>query len=375
MSRLALSQKNPNRLQVEGLEINASIVSVEILHALYALKRACWVNTQHGWQEGTEEQKHEFWKSDIPLADEAPRKIGEDHIMKRPRANKIDSLLAEAQVYRTGRGERTVLGGWRRIEVSDEPSNKENSSQNDQSENVDTVVESSTEGSGPELIYKGTKRACDAFERDEMRQIPSVPSVKPSLKKKRTKEPKKSRPQPNVNMDEYDVSSIHLEGEEEENLSIFDTCDDIREKIKALLQSSSMTRAAFMRLLCSAAFPTSKKKIQDRQLANFQGQDGPKKGCESNVFYAAYVYFEKLRVKNGEEKSEKRQDMEEIWDDEGVPRKMERGGYIVRQGSEVYEDEYGVVVTSRGGVIRDESISEKAARNFEMMVMSKMYSS
>jgi hypothetical protein len=374
MSRPGLARKNPNRLQVEGLSINASIVTVEILRALYALKRAGWVNTQHGWQQGTEEQKHEFWKSDIPLADEAPGKIGEDHIMKRPRANKIDCLLAEAQVYETGRWERTAMGGWRRIEVDNEPSNKENSSQKDQSENDDTLVESSTEAPRRELIYKGTKRAWDAFEKDEKPQIPDVPSGKPSLKKTRKNEPKKIRPQPNVNMADFDVSSIHIEGEEEENLPIFDTCDDVRQKIKSFLESSEMTRAAFMRLLCSAAFPTSKKNIQDRQLANFQGQDGAKKGCESNVFYAAYVYFEKLRIKNGEEKSEKREDMEEIWDDEGVPRKMERGGYVVKQGTEVYEDEYGVTVTARGGVIRDESISEKAARNFQMMVMSKMYS-
>lgn len=368
MSRPALSQRNPNRVRVEGLDINATVVSVEILRALYTLKRAGWVKSQHGWQEGTDEQKDEFWSSEIPLADEAPGKVGEDHIMKRPRVSKIDSLLAEAQVDLTGRWERTHMGGWKRTAVEDEPSKKENDSQKDTSENDDTLVDSSAEA--PELIYRGTKRAWDAFEKDEMHQTIEFPSIKPTQKRKKINEPKKSRAQANVNMDDYDVSRIYIEDEEEENLEIFDTCDDIREKIKIHLSTSGMTRAAFMRLMCSAAFPSSKKNIQDRQLANFQSQDGPRKGCESNVFYAAYVYLEKLRYKNGEEKSQKREEMEEIWDDKGFPRKTERGGYVCRKDTEVFEDEYGVTGFARGGVVKDESIEEKASRNFRMMVMS-----
>lgn len=339
------------------------------MRALYTLKRAGWVRTPHGWDEGTADEQYTFWKDYI--LDEAEGTILEDHIMRRKDITKMDSIIAEAQVHRSGRWERTPMGGWRRLALDDQENTRSNTEagsqteQGDNAENDDTLVEAASDDSM--LVYKGSKRSFDEYERHYR---PYAIGVQPLQKKKRKPvDPARIRPQPNVNMDDFEVSSIHLEEEEEEKVSIFDTCDDIREKVKTHLSSSEMTRAAFMRLMCSAAFPVSQKGIQDRQLANFQSQTGAKRGCESNVYYAAYVYFEKLRLKRKEPKSQKREEMEEIWGKEGIPRKIDRNSYVLQKGDVVYEDEYGVRGNTVGGFARDESIAQKAQRNSVLRAM------
>lgn len=50
-------------------------------------------------------------------------------------------------------------------------------------------------------------------------------------------------------------------------------------------------------------------------------------GASSNVFYGAYVFFEKIRVAEGKPKTQHRLDMEAFWSDQGgVSRESERGG-------------------------------------------------
>jgi hypothetical protein len=43
-------------------------------------------------------------------------------------------------------------------------------------------------------------------------------------------------------------------------------------------------------------------------------------GAKSIVFYAAYVYFEKLRTKERKPKGKKREEMEKVWGRNGVDR-------------------------------------------------------
>lgn len=45
----------------------------------------------------------------------------------------------------------------------------------------------------------------------------------------------------------------------------------------------------------------------------FRGKKGPDAGNTSSVFYGAYVFFEKMRIKQNKPKSEKRKEMEEVW--------------------------------------------------------------
>ena len=46
---------------------------------------------------------------------------------------------------------------------------------------------------------------------------------------------------------------------------------------------------------------------------------GVQAGAHDVAFYAAYVYFEKIRQKEGKKKTKKRERMEEIWDKKSNP--------------------------------------------------------
>ncbi|KAJ9609865.1 hypothetical protein H2200_006194 [Cladophialophora chaetospira] len=134
---------------------------------------------------------------------------------------------------------------------------------------------------------------------------------------------------------EHDVSDIHLPGEETDTIPIFDTCDDIRMKINRFMRDTPFsTNAAFMRLVNPALPEHSSKKGSAQTMTKFLNAKGPKKGVESNVFYASYVFFEKLRVKQGKSKSKKREEMEGVWGPEGMSlRETLRRGVWAPQGS------------------------------------------
>ncbi|KAF5681425.1 hypothetical protein FDENT_8196 [Fusarium denticulatum] len=68
-----------------------------------------------------------------------------------------------------------------------------------------------------------------------------------------------------------DISDIHLEGEETDDVPIYDDCDEIRRKINAHMKIPSVTQAQFCRDIYAQK-------------------------AKSSVFYGAYVYFEKLRI-------------------------------------------------------------------------------
>ncbi|OTA86163.1 hypothetical protein M434DRAFT_400012 [Hypoxylon sp. CO27-5] len=110
-----------------------------------------------------------------------------------------------------------------------------------------------------------------------------------------------------------DISNIHLAGEETDSVPVFDTCDEIRKKINAHLRTSGVTQAQFCRDLYSQLHVPKVKSIQSAQLSSFLRGKGPRTGAKSTVFYAAYVYFEKLRIAQGKPKSKHREDMEDIW--------------------------------------------------------------
>ena len=106
---------------------------------------------------------------------------------------------------------------------------------------------------------------------------------------------------------------IHLEGEEDGEVPIFDTCDDVRKKINECLKGpTSQTQ------LCreiSEMMPH--ESLRQRQLANFLKFKGPKAGAHSPVFYGDYVFFEKLRLSQEKKKGAKREKLEEIWGKKG----------------------------------------------------------
>ncbi|KAI0835032.1 hypothetical protein F5Y06DRAFT_277217 [Hypoxylon sp. FL0890] len=125
------------------------------------------------------------------------------------------------------------------------------------------------------------------------------------LKAAPPKKPKKSEENKAL-----DVGDIKLEGEDTQEVRVYDTCNEVRKKIRAFLRKPDVSQASFCRAIIKC-FP-EERKIQSRQLNAFLDKKGPMAGNTSSVFYGAYVFFEKLRIKEGKPKSEMRLEMEKI---------------------------------------------------------------
>ncbi|KAL3486760.1 hypothetical protein BJX62DRAFT_214665 [Aspergillus germanicus] len=147
----------------------------------------------------------------------------------------------------------------------------------------------------------------------------------------------------------YDVSSNTLEGEEEGDVPVYDTCDEVRKKIRACLRESGMTKTAFCKLISTTPVldqygHLKTTPIATQPLTSFLGKKGVKNGNQSQVFYAAYVFFEKLRIRDGKPKTEFREDMEVVWGPDGFDRVTgPNQTYITTAGRTLYMDEYGRV--------------------------------
>ncbi|KAJ7837264.1 hypothetical protein B0H14DRAFT_3460323 [Mycena olivaceomarginata] len=92
-----------------------------------------------------------------------------------------------------------------------------------------------------------------------------------------------------------DLFSIALPGDEDSTVEIYDSCDELRRKINALLRTGTITKAGFMRDIARAAY-TDAPNIQSKQLTDFLTKKGATSGSTSRVCYASYVYFEKKRI-------------------------------------------------------------------------------
>jgi hypothetical protein len=195
------------------------------------------------------------------------------------------------------------------------------------------------------------------FKKRELKgtQMPPLKSAKRALgdsiwtttQKPTAKAPKKATEKAALkgDLEKYDVSDIYLDGEDESEVEIYETCDSMRAMVAEHLRKDDVVQAAFLREV-SKCFGDNPKKMSAAQLKSFMSKEGAHSGATSAFFYGAYVYFEKLRIKNGEEKSEFREDMEEIWTYRpfetqcGFPRKGNQT-YVISNGMELYEDEYG----------------------------------
>ncbi|KAL0573036.1 hypothetical protein V5O48_008929 [Marasmius crinis-equi] len=143
---------------------------------------------------------------------------------------------------------------------------------------------------------------------------------------------------------EPDLFSISLRGDENETVPIFDSCDEIRSKIEDHFEETGMTKAAFLRDISRAAFPSASPpiKIQTKQLSDFSEMYGATTGNANRVYYAAYVYFEKKRLSEGTGKSEHRLRMEKEWGAKGVGRKLNHYRWVTaRWDEEIVEDDVG----------------------------------
>ncbi|PWY62629.1 hypothetical protein BO83DRAFT_403725 [Aspergillus eucalypticola CBS 122712] len=110
-----------------------------------------------------------------------------------------------------------------------------------------------------------------------------------------------------------DLSDVQLVGDEDGSVQVFETCDVVRRKIRAHLRKTGVTHAGFMREAAKAAYPQGTKRLNANSFGEFLKKKGPTAGSSGSVFYASYVYFEKLRIKNGKPKDAFRLEMEKLW--------------------------------------------------------------
>ncbi|KAJ6519343.1 hypothetical protein C8R45DRAFT_951088 [Mycena sanguinolenta] len=145
-----------------------------------------------------------------------------------------------------------------------------------------------------------------------------------------------------------DLFSIALPGDDDATVEIYDSCDELRRKINALLRTGTITKTALLRDMSRAAYADAPN-IQSKQLTDFLTKKGATSGSTSRVCYASYVYFEKTRIAEGKAKSKHRRDMEDRWDGEGgLPREREKA-YICGVNDRIVQDALGSVRVIPGG--------------------------
>ncbi|KAL4917203.1 hypothetical protein BDW62DRAFT_184376 [Aspergillus aurantiobrunneus] len=109
-----------------------------------------------------------------------------------------------------------------------------------------------------------------------------------------------------------------------------------------------MTRAAFFREISKTLRERAGDKsrtLQGVSLASFLAKSGPREGRTNLVFYAAYVFFEKLRIRNGVPKSQFLEEMEIVWPDGFDTKSSTSTKYICSRGYYIGCDEYGCLRT------------------------------
>lgn len=144
-----------------------------------------------------------------------------------------------------------------------------------------------------------------AYKYFKKREIAKVPA--PSKKRKST-DGKTVSPTATI----PDVHDFILPGEEQDDVEVYDTGDEIRRKIAAHLRKDGITAAGFLRELASL-YHTQDRTFQNSQLTKFRGYKSADQGNQNGIFYTAYVYFEKIRLKEGKPKSKHRLAMEDKW--------------------------------------------------------------
>lgn len=137
--------------------------------------------------------------------------------------------------------------------------------------------------------------------------------------------------------------AVRLEGEDTISVPVFDSCDEVRKKIEAHLKSPNVTNAGFRREIAKT-YPEPRD-IQSKVLNDFLNKSGPSAGNTSSVFYASYVYFEKMRLRDGKVKSKHRIEMEKAHPKGFDTKRRKDGKYITCMKGEkirVVEDKLGV---------------------------------
>ncbi|KAK8098167.1 uncharacterized protein PG998_013653 [Apiospora kogelbergensis] len=196
--------------------------------------------------------------------------------------------------------------------------------------------------------------ACRFFKKRELQGLKVVPPKKKARSSVGGKDAGKSEKQKAA--DAIDTGDVKLDGEDEGEVPVYDTCDELRKKVRAFLKKDCVTQAALCRGI-SACLPGDQV-VQARQLTTFMGKSGPTRGNNSPIFYGGYVFFEKLRIKDEKPKTKFRLEMEDIYgpgrggkkksgshrrdNKPGMETKVDLSGpMIMRDNERLTEDKHG----------------------------------
>ena len=152
-------------------------------------------------------------------------------------------------------------------------------------------------------------------------------------------------------MDDLDVSDIKLEGQERDEVPVFDTPQDVRAKINEHLRNAAgASQASLVRALKAQYTTAPAQGLSPHALKTFLSASGHGHGNSSPITYATYMYFEKLRIKQGKSKSQKRQEMEKVWGKNGLDLVSDANRNMFMHVDErVYTSQDGEFEIGRGG--------------------------
>lgn len=200
--------------------------------------------------------------------------------------------------------------------------------------------------------YKGS--GCDTYMKGwaffKHREMQGKPLPKKKTKTAAASKSKGPKMPGSETTDGKDLSNIHLDGEQTDSVPVLDSCDEVRKKISAHLKKDTVVQAALLRDF-HAQYHTDRapKKIQGSQLDRFRNMKGAKSGNTNPIYYSAYCFFEKLRIAEGKPKSNHRQQMEQIYGDEGMDvTERDRGTFWGLAGDTFREDQFGRVSLNGG---------------------------
>ncbi|RGP60661.1 hypothetical protein FLONG3_10792 [Fusarium longipes] len=187
----------------------------------------------------------------------------------------------------------------------------------------------------------GTDTFANAHRFFKRRELLGLP-LKAYLKANKPKKPKTAAASKAIN-DILDVSNADaLPGAAQGRVPIYDTCNEIRKKIRSVLAKDGMTQAAFIRAI-NKNLPEGMS-VSQANLRYFMGRKGVRDGNTNITFYAAYVFFEKKCIRDGKPKSKFREEMEKAWGPKDSDTEHGANQHYFCFGSErPVQDKYGKI--------------------------------
>ncbi|RDB28828.1 hypothetical protein Hypma_015372 [Hypsizygus marmoreus] len=112
---------------------------------------------------------------------------------------------------------------------------------------------------------------------------------------------------------------VKLVGEDEGPVPVYDDCAEVRRKIGLLQKTAGWKVTHWLKEIGG---------INNNSFGRFMKEKGRTDGASNGTYYAAYVYFEKVRILEGKKRTAKRISNESTMPD-GYPLENRRRGWVL----------------------------------------------